>query len=75
MRKKCILIKTKDKRQFFTHSKNCNKIIEFANTFNAEVSIVKAENPEILDLVPLASAVANAEYSDEKIYEVLERIL
>ncbi len=75
MRKKCILLRTKDKRQFFTHSKNCNKIMEFANTFNAEVSIVKAENPEILDLIPLAAALANQEYSDKKDYEVLERIL
>ena len=61
MKKKCLLLETKDKRKFFTHAKNYNDLLEFSNSFGAELSIVKADNPIILSLNELAPAICSSD--------------
>lgn len=71
--KKCLLIETKDKRQFFTHEKNLVQLIEFSKTFDAQMSIVKLEKGTVLELEELVPAICNSEYKDQKTeYEILE---
>jgi hypothetical protein len=53
------MIETKDSRKFFTQRKNYTQLIEFANTFDAEISLVRLEDGDILDLGPLAEAISN----------------
>ena len=64
---KCLLLETKDKRKFFTHEKNFLQLIEFSRTFNAEISVVKMEQTELLDLKDLAPAICDAHYKKPKI--------
>jgi hypothetical protein len=56
------MIKTKDRRKFFTHEKNYLPLIEFSKVFNAEISIIKAKDAEVLDLDELAPAICDANY-------------
>lgn len=70
----CLMIKTKDRRKFFTHEKNFTPLLEFSKAFKAEISVVKVENAEILDLAQLAPAICDAGYKqpEPRSYEVLE---
>lgn len=71
---KCLMITTKDNRKFFTHEKNYGQLIEFSKTFNADVSVVRAENPEVLDLMALAPALCDVNYKPPKSnFEIIER--
>lgn len=72
MTKKCLMIETADHRKFFTHEKNYPQLIEFGKTFGAEISIVKADNPELLDLVGLAPALCDRTYNKKANFEVVE---
>lgn len=68
------MIETPDKKKFFTAQKNYTKLLEFANSFNCEISTVKLEEGEILDLIPLASAISTREDNcDKPKYELLEK--
>jgi len=70
---KCLMIKTKDHRKFFTHEKNYPQLIEFSKLFNAEISIVKVEKTEILNLKDLAPALCDSNYQKPNSnYQVLE---
>ena len=73
---KCLLLKTKDDRQFFTPTENFRQLIEFSRTFGAEISVIRstAENLPILQLDELAPAICNKEYHPPKIgdIEILE---
>lgn len=69
---KCLLIKTKDNREFFTHEKNFLQLIEFSKTFGAEISVVKVNKAEVLDLEELAPAICNDGYKPNGEYEILE---
>lgn len=71
--KKCLMIETPDKKKFFTPEKNYNKLLEFANSFNCEISMVKLEEGEILDLIPLANAISSKENCQRPKYELLEK--
>lgn len=71
--KKCLMIETPDKKKFFTAQKNYNKLLEFANSFNCEISTVQLEEGEILDLIPLANAISSKEKSERAKYEILEK--
>lgn len=69
----CLLIKTNDKRNFFTHERNFSQLIEFSKTFGAEISVVRLENPPILDLEDLVPAICDASYKAEfPNYEIVE---
>jgi len=76
MPKTCLLVKTKDKRKFLTHKKNLKMLEEFANTFKAEVYLVRVfEKPEILELEKLAPAICDSTYNSKPSYEVVTRLL
>lgn len=68
----CLMIETKDHRKFFTHEKNYSQLLEFSELFNAEISIVKVNEAEILDLEQLAPAICNSEYDKIFQYQLLE---
>ena len=72
-KKNCLMIETTDKRKFLTHEKNYPQLIEFANTFKAEISVVKVYEGEILELAPLANAISNETYNKEPIVEIIEK--
>ena len=70
---KCLLIETKDNRKFFTHEKNFVQLIEFSKAFNAQISLVKLQEGEILEFEELAPAICDAEYKKpEARYEIIE---
>lgn len=58
----CLMIKTKDRRKFFTHEKNYIQLLEFSRLFKAEVSVVAVKEAEVLDLEQLAPAICDATY-------------
>lgn len=58
----CLMIKTKDRRKFFTHEKNYVQLLEFSKLFKAEVSVVAVKEAEVLDLEQLAPAMCDATY-------------
>jgi hypothetical protein len=62
---KCLLIKTRDKRSFFTDEKNYSQLSEFSKTFNAEISIVVAENAKLMDLSELTRAFCDSSYKTD----------
>lgn len=69
----CLMIETKDRRKFFTHEKNFPQLIDFAKTFDAEISVVKLEEGQVLDLAELAPALCDAGYRRPRSsYKVLE---
>lgn len=70
----CLLVKTKDRRNFFTHERNLPELIEFSKTFGAEISVVKVKEAEVLDLVKLGTAICDATYylPIKPDYEILE---
>jgi len=67
MKKKCLLLQTKDKRQFFTDPKNYHDLLEFSDNFGAQLSMVTVDNPVVLTLNELAPAICSSDvkYSAE----------
>ncbi len=65
---KCLMIKTKDSRKFFTSQKNMPLLKEFSKTFEAEISIVKANKEVLIDINELPTAICNADYKNETNY-------
>ena len=59
------MIKTKDKRKFFTHRENLSEIMEFSKMFRAEISTVQVNEAEVLDLEELAPAFCDANYKGQ----------
>lgn len=69
----CLMIETRDKRKFFTHEKNFPMLIDFAKTFNADISVVKLQEGQVLELSELAPAICDAAYKRPRSsYELLE---
>ena len=68
----CLMIKTKDNRKFFTHEEYFPQLIEFSKTFGAEISIVKIQDNNILDINDLAPAICNGNYKNEANYELVK---
>ena len=58
----CLMIKTKDRRKFFTHERNFVQLLEFSKMFKAEVSVVAVKEAEVLDLEQLAPAFCDATF-------------
>ena len=67
----CLMIKTKDNRKFFTHEKYFPQLIEFSKTFGAEISIVKIQDNNVLDMDELVPAICNANYKNDENYELV----
>ena len=71
--RQCLLLKTKDKREFLTEKSNYSLLLEFSKKFSLEVSVVKIEKATILELSELAAAFCDPNYSYEKTtYELIE---
>jgi hypothetical protein len=70
----CLMIKTKDRRKFFTHEENYIQLLEFSKLFNAEISVVSVKEAEVLNLSQLAPAICDANYiqSQPVEYKILE---
>jgi len=72
---KCLLIRTKDKKNFFTLIKNKNQLIEYCKAFGAKMQIVKAkiEKKQILDISKLVLALCDKNYKSQEIeYSVIK---
>ena len=69
-----LMLETKDQRRFFTHRKNLPMLIEFSNTFGADISIVKAKDVDVLELDKLVPAICDANFKqDPSNYQVVEK--
>ncbi len=72
---RCLMLATTDDRKFFTAESHYPELIEFGNKFGAEISVVKVESAEILELPSLAIALCDPNYmpsNTELKYEVIE---
>jgi len=74
MNKTCLLLKTKDGRQFLAYEKSLPSIIEFAKTFGSEIYRVEAENQKVLELKSLVAAICDQDYVSKPIYNKLEKL-
>jgi len=63
----CLMIKLKDKRRFITNKKFTKHLIEFANTFNAELSIVNTNHKMINNIEELANLICDTNHKQEDI--------
>lgn len=68
------MLEMPNKNKFFTHEKNYNKIIEFSKAVNAEVSLVKVKEANVVvNLSKLAPAICETTDSAEKPdFEIIE---
>ena len=62
----CLMIKLKDKRRFITNKKFTKHLIEFANTFNAELSIVNTNHKMINNIEELANLICDTNHKQEE---------
>lgn len=71
----CLMIKTQDKKKFFTYKTNLGQLVEYIKNFRSEVYLVKAKNVEVLQLKDLAEQLCSktSDQSDVK-HEILEKI-
>lgn len=69
-----MLTTSPDGRRFFTPEANYPLLLEFAKTFGAELSIIKAQEPiEILELSELTKSMCDQAYNDKgKSFEIVE---
>lgn len=72
MFKDCLLITTKDNRNLFTQKRYLNQLVEYSKIFEAEIAIVKADNPDVLTLEALAPALCDPSYNSTAPFEILE---
>lgn len=73
---KCLMLETKDKRQFFTFIRNKAQLGEYCRTFGAKTMIVKADlkKNNVLDLPKLVAALCDKNYKATKVeFSVLKR--
>lgn len=68
------MIETPDKKRFFVNNKCYTKILNFANTFNYEISKVKLHEGEALDLKELAQAITAQNDQKYAKFEVIETL-
>ncbi len=68
----CLMLKTPDERCFFTLKNNYPQLIEFARTYGAQISVVKASNVQVLELEDLAKSICNQEEQTKPEYEIVE---
>jgi hypothetical protein len=71
----CLMIKTQEKKRFFTYKTNLKQIIEYVKNFKSEIYLVKAYNVEVLQLKELALSLCNKFEDQSSVeHEVLEKI-
>lgn len=75
MNEKCLLIKTKENKNFFTHENNLQSLVEYIKTFNAELLLVKpSPETKILELKELTVALCDPNYNYHGKFEIIEKI-
>ena len=62
----CLMIQTSNKRKYFTEAINLPKLVEFAQTFGAELSLVEATDIEPIQFDKLAPALCDESYRTPK---------
>jgi len=68
------MIETKDNKKLFTHEDNYPDLIEFSKTFGAEISVVKVEEAEILELEELAPILCtHGDISGAPSYKLIQK--
>jgi len=71
----CLLVKLKDKRKFLTSKSNLDQLIEFANTFKAELLLVETNCKNIKSLEELANDICDTNCKQEDFdYKEIEKI-
>lgn len=72
----CLLIETNDKKRFFTHIKNLEKIKNFVKFSNYKTYKAEANKKFILSLEELVVEICNQNYkeNEENNYKILELI-
>lgn len=73
-KKNLLMVRTKDKRRFFTHQKNLPMLVEFAKTFNAELLVVKGDKIQALDLDKLAPAICDSTFDTDVEFEIVSKV-
>ncbi len=83
---RCLLVRThtparqpngslrRQTRHFFTQKKNFNYLIEFAKSFGAELTLVRAQNVTLLPLNHLVKSFCDPLYNDKAEFTVLENM-
>lgn len=75
MKDTCLLIKTKEHKNFITYEKNLGSIIEFAKIFHAEIFLVKLlDKDKPMELKALTAAMCNSEYKLNPKHKKLDKI-
>ena len=69
----CLMLETTDKRRFFTYQKNYDRLVEFAQVFGGEISVVNVRKADILDLQALVPALCNPEPQERSRYELVSK--
>ena len=73
MADQCLLLKTPDERLFFTEENNFKLLLEFARTFDAEISVIKTKQAvEMLDMDDLVKSICSPAKTEVAEYSVLE---
>lgn len=71
---KCILIKTKDNKRFFTHKNNLETVRKFCEAIEAEIFFATTDVKNILNTKKLTIAMCNADYKSPDEFKILEKI-
>jgi len=73
--RKCLLIKTEDKRNFLLWKRDLKKILEFAKTFQVNIFEVELkEKCDILDAKKLVSEFCNPNYKNDVHVNIIDKI-
>lgn len=72
--KTCLLITTKDNRNFLTEETNLNSLIEFCKTFSSEIFKVKYTKGKILSLKSLAQYMCDQDYNEPMEVDKMKKI-
>jgi hypothetical protein len=71
----CLMIKTQEKKLFFTYKTNLPQIIEYVKNFKSEIYLVKAYDVEVLQLEELSLSLCNKFKNQAEVeHDVLEKI-
>lgn len=73
--RKCLLIKTEDKRNFLIWKKDLKRVLEFANTFQVNIFEVELkEKAQILTAKELVAEFCNPNYKNEAAVIIIDKI-
>lgn len=69
---RCLMVRTPEKRRYFTYEKNLAPLLEYSRMFQAEISVVRVKEAEVLELDQLVAALCDSHYQNPVItYRVL----